>query len=501
MPLRTSAICGLGAVQRSAICPGSTCCTPLGERDLRLAFAHARLRRRCGRPARRSGRAPGRVSTTCAFGVSMRADSPGSSTRTRTRIRALRDEQRDIWRSSSRDTLRLRVAAEPKLAAAEVDFGAAVVADPEVVAGRDRIVEADRRPLVGRDPAAPGKIRRRTSATRPDASRQVVVGDARCAVPNGNAASQHRECPQPRSARLRDRSRRYRSVGSRSRQHNLLEHSHDGRSPAIVDLPRPNSPKAAHSGSRDPFCIRIGFRGHGSSRRSPRSSDTTTRRTTMRRFRPYALSPAPSRSPFRGTASAQFSRHLYLRRQPKRAGSQPVLPPGTGLFTTNPGPLWPVRRPELRVRRDAVVNQGGNDYAQGGARVTSAASGIVPPGGRGCPSRSRSTSSSPRARSTPNALYQIQGGANDILRSSRPLQAGKITQAQLQATSRRPRRSRAAGRQARAAGAQYIILQNLPDMRQDARRHRASGRPAQFTQLCRLYNSTMLGARRRATSR
>jgi outer membrane lipase/esterase len=43
-----------------------------------------------------------------------------------------------------------------------------------------------------------------------------------------------------------------------------------------------------------------------------------------------------------GSASAQFSNTFFFGDSLTDAGSyKPVLPPGTGLFTTNPGPVWP----------------------------------------------------------------------------------------------------------------------------------------------------------------
>jgi hypothetical protein len=58
------------------------------------------------------------------------------------------DEQREPALGEPRH-VKIRVAREPDLAAAVVDFGAAAVIDPQVVALRDRIVEADWRPFAG----------------------------------------------------------------------------------------------------------------------------------------------------------------------------------------------------------------------------------------------------------------------------------------------------------------------------------------------------------------
>ena len=83
------------------------------------------------------------------FGVSMRAVSPGSSTRTRRITLALRDVQREIGIVQPRK-MQAGVGCQAELADAEVDFGAAVIAHPEIVAARDRIVDADGDPLLRR---------------------------------------------------------------------------------------------------------------------------------------------------------------------------------------------------------------------------------------------------------------------------------------------------------------------------------------------------------------
>ena len=90
-----------------------------------------------------------------------------------------------------------------------------------------------------------------------------------------------------------------------------------------------------------------------------------------------------------------------------------------------------------------------------------------------------------------NALYQIQGGANDIFTlASNPsltpaqVQAG-VTQAALDLAAQ-------AGR-LRAAGAQYIIVQNLPDMGKTPAAA-AQGQQAQLTAIANLFNSTLNAA-------
>ena len=70
-------------------------------------------------------------------------------------------------------------------------------------------------------------------------------------------------------------------------------------------------------------------------------------------------------------ATAQFSNVYFFGDSLSDAGSyKPVLPPGTGLFTTNPGPIWVTPFAQTFGFTAVPANQGGNDYAYAGARVT-----------------------------------------------------------------------------------------------------------------------------------
>ena len=61
-----------------------------------------------------------------------------------------------------------------------------------------------------------------------------------------------------------------------------------------------------------------------------------------------------------------------------------------------------------------------------------------------------------------NALYQIDGGGNDIVNQTTLLLTGQISQEQAQAASRRPAVDLATQvGKLQAAGAQYVIVQNL----------------------------------------
>ena len=72
-----------------------------------------------------------------------------------------------------------------------------------------------------------------------------------------------------------------------------------------------------------------------------------------------------------GEAAAQFHQFYFFGDSLTDAGSfKPILPPGTGEFTTNPGPIWAQALAQRYGSTATPANQGGNDYAVGGARVT-----------------------------------------------------------------------------------------------------------------------------------
>ena len=72
-----------------------------------------------------------------------------------------------------------------------------------------------------------------------------------------------------------------------------------------------------------------------------------------------------------GAASAQYSNVYFFGDSLTDDGSfKPGLPAGTGLFTTNPGPVWVTPFANYYGAAVSPTNQGGNDSAQGGARVT-----------------------------------------------------------------------------------------------------------------------------------
>jgi len=197
-----------------------------------------------------------------------------------------------------------------------------------------------------------------------------------------------------------------------------------------------------------------------------------------------------------GTAAAQFSNVYFFGDSLTDAGSyKPALPPGTGLFTTNPGPIW---AQVFGANQGFVVtpaNQGGTDYAQGGARVTSLP-GVpaTPPTGSAVPIATQIAQFLGKGPVDPKAFYAVWGGANDIFYQLGLAGAGAATPAQVQAAV-----GLAAGQLAasvgalQAGGARYITVFNLPDIGR-APAGVASGQAASISALSSLFNTTFIGS-------
>ncbi len=208
----------------------------------------------------------------------------------------------------------------------------------------------------------------------------------------------------------------------------------------------------------------------------------------MRRFRPARLAAAVALALSAATASAQFTNTYVFGDSLSDAGQYGAR------FTTNPG-----LTPAMYIGQYYGITvtpsiTGGYDFAQGGARVNSP-SPLVP---TGVPDYSIAQQVNLLISKSPsldrNALYQIQGGANDIFTLANQFLAGQITQAQLQGSVAQAATDLAAQVvKLRAAGAQYIILQQLPDM---GRTPFAASLNAQstFSSLSGLFNSTLNAA-------
>src|SRR4029077_16169971 len=168
-----------------------------------------------------------------------------------------------------------------------------------------------------------------------------------------------------------------------------------------------------------------------------------------------------------GTATAQFSNVYYFGDSLTDAGSfKPVLPAGTGLFTTNPGPVWAQVFGSNYGFTVTPANQGGTDYAQGGARVTQLP-GVPasPPTGTAVPIATQVTQFLGSGAANPNAFYSVWGGANDIFYQLGLAQAGLATPSQVQAGVGLAAAQLAGVVSAlRAGGAQFMTVINVPDI-------------------------------------
>ncbi|HVN36414.1 MAG TPA: autotransporter domain-containing protein [Casimicrobiaceae bacterium] len=172
---------------------------------------------------------------------------------------------------------------------------------------------------------------------------------------------------------------------------------------------------------------------------------------------------------------------------------KPVVPPGQGLFTTNPGPVWStVIANKLGTTANPSNTPNGTNYAQGGAQVATPP-GIppVPPTVSATPIATQVQTFLAKGPLDPRGIYSIQGGADDLFYQLGLLQAGQATSAQVQA---------ALGQSAvtlgtltatlGVAGAKYILVWNLPDVGKTPFGV-GSGAAAQISQLVALYNSTL----------
>ena len=115
-------------------------------------------------------------------------------------------------------------------------------------------------------------------------------------------------------------------------------------------------------------------------------------------------------------ASAQFSGFYLFGDSLTDAGSfKPVLPLGTGKFTTNPGPVWSEVLAQRYGFSAIPANQGATNYAEGGARVTQLP-GVpdTPPTGTATPVAQQVQHFLAKGSVDSNALYSVWAGGNDL---------------------------------------------------------------------------------------
>lgn len=164
-----------------------------------------------------------------------------------------------------------------------------------------------------------------------------------------------------------------------------------------------------------------------------------------------------------------------------------------GRFTTNPDPVWSELVSQFYGFAPSPSNaNSGNVFAQGGARVADA-SASTPPGAAQRPVSTQINEYLARnaGAADSNALYGIWIGANDIFQNLGALQAGAITQAQLQTNvlAAAAAEVQQVGR-LRAAGARYIMVFSLPDIGATPAFAGTANAPA-VTALSAGYNTTL----------
>ncbi|MCC7046103.1 MAG: SGNH/GDSL hydrolase family protein, partial [Alphaproteobacteria bacterium] len=210
----------------------------------------------------------------------------------------------------------------------------------------------------------------------------------------------------------------------------------------------------------------------------------------MRLFRSTLVAGALSATLFSGAASAQFTNTYIFGDSLSDAGQY-----NGARFTTNPGLVTPMFVGQNWGITVTPSFKGGTDYAQGGARVNSPQAQPQP----GVPDYSVAQQVNlqiGKGPLDPNTLYQIQGGGNDLLTLVTLAQQGQITSAQAQAGVVQAATDLAAQVvKLRAAGAQYIVLQNLPDLgKTPGVNAQGPVAVATFSQLSGLFNTTLNAA-------
>lgn len=205
----------------------------------------------------------------------------------------------------------------------------------------------------------------------------------------------------------------------------------------------------------------------------------------MRSFKRAALAAALALTP--GLAAAQFTGAVAFGDSLTDAGQYGAR------FTTNPGLTFPMYVARTFGFTLAPSFQGGLDFGQSGALVNSP-SPFIPPNAPNLSIAQQVTQFLAQGPIDPNALYQIQGGANDISALAEAAFTGPITQAQVQAGVAKAAVDLATqiGR-LKAAGARYVVVYNVPDIGLTPDAGAVNAR-ATFTALSDLFNSTLNAA-------
>lgn len=134
-----------------------------------------------------------------------------------------------------------------------------------------------------------------------------------------------------------------------------------------------------------------------------------------------------------------------------------------GRFTNNPGPVWAEIIAQNYGGNLAPSNAGGQNYSQGGARITSSSTS-TPSGQAQRPVSTQITEFLTASNNTanPNGLYSMWIGANDIFQNLAAINAGTVNANTFLSDSANATIGQVARLQ--GAGARYVLLFNLPDL-------------------------------------
>lgn len=160
-----------------------------------------------------------------------------------------------------------------------------------------------------------------------------------------------------------------------------------------------------------------------------------------------------------------------------------------GRFTTNPGLVWAEYLADYYGTNATSDNQGGTDYAVGGARVGTDSTVTLAPGFTlpvpSVASQVNSYLAANGGKADPNALFTVWAGANDLFTitdpSTAPAVIGSGVAAEVGVIGT-----------LNAAGARYILVPTVPDLGLTPA-FAATGRGAAGTQLATGYNQALFG--------
>lgn len=140
----------------------------------------------------------------------------------------------------------------------------------------------------------------------------------------------------------------------------------------------------------------------------------------------------------------------------------PLLPPGTGRFTTNPGPVWAENVAAAFGKTAAPNNAGGTNYAQGGARVTGTPGVGAAPASGAQPIATQITTylAASGGAVDSRAIHAVWAGANDIFVAATP---GAVADPSAYIQTTAGELVAQIGRLS-AAGAKYIVVPTVPDI-------------------------------------